>query len=118
MHIPDLKGQQSDTQYTNITFFTKGGMGEIYKAHDQINNIDVAIKLIPVSNSTEEELLSREITASLELSSDNLVKTYYTDEIEISNTKYFYIVQHFYINGNMRSLIKKDIPLEDCLRWL
>ena len=118
MHIPDLKGQQSDTQYTNIIFFTKGGMGEIYKAHDQINNIDVAIKLIPVSNSTEEELLSREITASLELSSDNLVKTYYTDEIEISNTKYFYIVQHFYINGNMRSLIKKDIPLEDCLKMV
>jgi len=118
LHIPDLKGHQSDTQYTNITFFTKGGMGEIYKAYDQINNIDVAVKLIPVSSSDEEKLLSREITASSELSSDNLVKTYYTDEIEIANTKYFYIVQHFYINGNMRSLIKKDIPLEDCLKMI
>jgi len=118
MNIPSLKGSESSEQYSNITFFNKGGMGEIYKAYDDINNIEVAIKLIPITNSEDEELLFREIKASSELSSDNLVKTYYTDEVEILNTKYFYIVQHFYINGNLRNKIKKDIPLDECLKMM
>lgn len=118
MFIESLKGPDTDTQYTDITFFKKGGMGEIYKSHDSVNDIDVAIKLIPIDNSNEEELLYREVKVSKELTAENLVTTYYTDETEQAGTKYFYIVQHFYEHGNMRSLIKKDVPLTDCLKMM
>jgi len=118
LFIESLKGPDTDTQYIEITFFKKGGMGEIYKSHDSVNDIDVAIKLIPIANSTEEELLYREVKVSEELTAENLVTTYYTGEIEEGGIKYFYIVQHFYPHGNMRSLIQKNVPLNDCLKMM
>lgn len=118
MQLPILKGPNSDNQYINSSFLDKGGMGEVYKAYDDFNKIDVAIKLVPIPNPDQEALLFREVKISSELNSDNLVKTYYVGDIEISGTKYFYIVQHFYSNGNLLSIIQKDIPLENCLKMM
>ncbi len=118
MQLPILKGSDSDNQYVNSSFLDKGGMGEVYKAYDDFNKMEVAIKLVPIPNSDEEELLFREVKISSELNSDNLVKTYYVGDIEILGTKYFYIVQYFYSNGNLLSKIQKDIPLEDCLKMM
>ncbi|MGK0256492.1 MAG: serine/threonine protein kinase [Arcobacteraceae bacterium] len=115
MQLPNLNGQNQEEQYSNLTFLDKGGMGQVYKAYDSVNKIEVAIKLIPIRSEEEEELLSREIKVSKEISSGNLVKTYYTDKITINDTEYFYIVQHFYPNGNLRKKIHKDIPFEVCL---
>lgn len=117
MNILSLEGPSSPEQYSNIRFFKKGGMGEIYQAFDTFNNIDVAIKFIPISND-QEELLFREVAVSPDLVSRNIVTTYTTGKKEISGTKYFYIVQQFYPNGNMRSIIKKEIPLENCFEMM
>ncbi len=118
MTIPILEGKDSTEQYTNAIFFNKGGMGEIYKATDIINNIDVAIKLIPITSDVEEDLLSRELQASTLLESENIVKTYFTGKVEILSTNYLYIVQHFYSNGNMRNIIQKDTPIEACFNMM
>jgi serine/threonine protein kinase len=118
MTLSFLPGADSDEQYSNIIFFAKGGMGEIYKANDNINQTEVAIKIIPIGDEVEEELLLREIKVSSELQADNIVKTHYTGEVEVANTKYFYIVQDFYPNGNMRRIIKKGIPLEECFEMM
>lgn len=116
MFIPDLKGSDKEEQYSNFTYLDKGGMGQVYKAFDNHNNITVAIKFIPIRNEDEEKLLSREIKVSQEIESENLVKTHFVEKIEISNTEYFYIVQHFYEQGNLRTIIKKDIAYEKCLK--
>ena len=118
MQLPKLKGFDSDEQYIDSSFLDKGGMGEVYKAYDDFNKMEVAIKLVPIPNPDEEELLFREVKISSELSSDNLVKTHYVGDVKISDTKYFYIVQHFYSDGNLLSKIQKDIPLEDCLKMM
>ena len=114
--IDSLKGQVEEKQYINITYLDKGGMGQVFKAFDTVSNLEVAIKLIPILNQEEEELLLREINVSQEVSSKNLVKTYYTNKIEINNNEYFYIVQHFYQNGNLRKRIQRNIPYENCLK--
>lgn len=116
MFIPDLKGPDKEKQYNNFTFLDKGGMGQVYKAFDNHNNITVAIKFIPIRNADEEKLLSREIKVSKEIESENLVKTYFIDKIELNNTEYFYIVQYFYEQGNLRTIIQKDIAYDKCLK--
>ncbi len=118
MQLPKLKGHNSEEQYINSSYLDKGGMGVVYKAYDAFNNMDVAIKLIAVPNPEDEELLFREVKISTELNSDNLVKTHYVGDVEIAGTKYFYIVQHLYPNGNLTSRIKKDIPLDICLKMM
>lgn len=114
--IPNLNGPKQKEQYINLTFLDKGGMGQVYKAYDDANKIDVAIKLIPIKSKEEETLLSREVQISQEIESNNLVKTYYCDKKTLHGTEYFYIVQHFYPNGNLRTKIQKDIPFENCLK--
>ena len=116
MFIPNLKGPEKEEQYSDFTFLDKGGMGQVYEAFDNHNNINVAIKFIPIRNEDEEKLLSREIKVSQEIESENLVKTYFVEKIELTGTEYFYIVQHFYEQGNLRTIIQKDIPYDKCLK--
>jgi serine/threonine protein kinase len=118
MIISSLPGEDSTTQYSKITFFNKGGMGEIYKAWDDTNKKDVAIKLIAILDSADEELLSREIDISSKLISENIVKTNYTGKTDISGVSYFYIVQDFYDNGNLRGAIRSGIPLDECFAMM
>lgn len=113
--IPNLNGPKQKEQYIGLTFLDKGGMGQVYKAYDDANKMDVAIKLIPIQSKEEETLLSREVQISQDIDSNNLVKTYYCDKITLHGTQYLYIVQHLYPNGNLRKRIQKDIPLENCL---
>ena len=105
MQLPNLKGSDLEEQYINSSYLDKGGMGVVYKAYDNFNNIDVAIKLVAIPNPEEEELLFREVKISSELNSDNLVKTYYVGDIEITGTKYFYIVQSLHSISNFCKLL-------------
>lgn len=118
MTITNLQGVSSKEQYFNFRFFKKGGMGEIYKAFDSVNSVDVAVKFIPINGTSEEELLHREIKASLDLMAKNIVKTHFAEKVKIEDTEYFYIVQDFYHKGNMRSVIQKNIPLDSCFKMM
>jgi len=118
MIISSLPGADSSTQYSKIAFFKKGGMGEIYKAWDDTNKKDVAIKLIAILDPADEKLLTREIKISSELVSENIVKTNYTGKTDISGVSYLYIVQDFYDNGNLRNVIRSNIPLDECFAMM
>jgi serine/threonine protein kinase len=119
MILQHLGGNESPEQYIDIKFHAKGGMGEIYKAQDTANNNrTVAIKLIDVSDPEYKDLLQREIEISGAISGPNIVKTLFTGELNKGDQTYFYIVQDFYENGNLRSLIKQGIPFDECFRLM
>jgi eukaryotic-like serine/threonine-protein kinase len=118
MFIESLSGKDSTTQYSQIDFFAKGGMGEIYKAYDNINQKEVAIKFIHITNQSEEELLIREVDVSSKLDGKNVVKTNYTGKEIINSQSYLYIVQEFYSNGNLRNLLSNSFSLDDCFNMM
>jgi serine/threonine protein kinase len=108
--IEDDKGRK----YSYFIPFKKGGMGEIYKGYVENSKEEVVIKLVFISDYTEEELLSRELEACKHFSHKNLVKTYHTGRIAIEGGDYLYIIQKYYPNGNLRTLIKENIPIDQC----
>jgi len=114
MTIPTIKDDKG-CKYSQFVPYNKGGMGEIYKGYEEINNDEVFIKLIPIFDTAEEELLSRELEASKHFSHKNLVETYTTGEKNIDAGNYLFIIQKFYPNGNLRSIIKENIPIDKCL---
>ncbi len=118
MFIESLSGKDSLTQYSQITFFAKGGMGEIYKAYDNVNKKEVAIKLIRIIDPSEEELLIREVDVSSKLDGKNIVKTNYTGKELINSQNYLYIVQEFYSNGNLRELLRNSFSLDKCFTMM
>ena len=118
MIVPDLPGKESPTQYSKITYFTKGGMGEIYKGYDTINKTDVAIKLIHIVNADEEQLLNREIQIATNLSGKYIVTTHDTGKVDISGNTFIFIVQDFYQNGNLRNIIRAGIDIPECFKMM
>ncbi|MFZ2451414.1 MAG: serine/threonine-protein kinase [Methylovulum miyakonense] len=118
MIIDSTSGKNLSEQYFDITFFSKGGMGEIYKAYDNEGKKEVAIKMIAITDENEETLLSREIEASSKLSGKNIVKTNRTGKAKMHGINYLYIVQDFYSNGNLRNSLRENIPLEECFAMM
>lgn len=118
MIIQELDGAESKKQYINHTFFKKGGMGEIYKSFDIVNNKDVAIKIIQIIDPDDEELLNRELIASKSISGNNIVNTNYVSKTKINGMEFFYIVQDFYEKGNMRGIIQNNIDIDICFSMM
>lgn len=113
MTIDNLKGPNKDDQYQDINFFKKGGMGEIYTSVDTSSNEKKAIKIVPLDNPQEYELLRSEFDVALSLNHKNIVKTEYFDEFEKNGTRYIYCVMDFNENGNLRSLLNKQSDFFD-----
>lgn len=111
MNIKSLKGPKGDKQYTEIDFYKKGGMGEIYTATDSIAKEKKAIKIIPVENDDEYKLLVSEFKIATSLKHNNIITTEFFDEFESRNVKYIYCVMPFNNNGSLRDylLSKKEL---------
>jgi len=107
MDIKDLKGPLHEKQYTNLNFYHRGGMGEIYKATDKNSNKDIAIKIIHIDDVDELKLLKEEAIISQKLSHENIVKTHYADQFSINGNDLFYLVMDFHEKGSLRDLLLK-----------
>lgn len=93
--------------YINLTYFTKGGMGEIYKAVEKNSGEEVIVKFIRIFSDELKDLQKREIDISIEFNHKNIVRTRDVGEAILENgEKCFYIVQDFYKNGNLRNVIR------------
>ncbi len=90
-------------------------MGEVYLGDDLISNESVAIKLIAISDKEEEELLTREVKISHQLTGKNIVKTIYSGKIKINEVDYIYIAQEYFENGNLRKKMQNGIDFDECL---
>ena len=112
MNIPTIKN--TDESFEDFTYFTRGGMGEIYKGIEKNSNTEVILKLIPIDDTAYENLLKTEVDVSLSFNNPNIVKTRHGGKIEIEGTQYFYMIQDFYKNGSLRKFIKPNQPWETC----
>ncbi len=108
MNIETLKGPESENQYTNLLFFRKGGMGEIYTATDYKTGEKKAIKIVPVENETEFQLLRSEFEISKSLKHKNIIDTEYFDEFNHGGTRYLYSVMVFNQEGSLRDFLKSQ----------
>lgn len=108
MTVENLKGLNQENQYQNIIFFRKGGMGEIYTSDDVISNEKKAIKIVPIENEEEYNLLKSEFDVAISLNHKNIVNTEYFGEFEMSGVRYIYCAMDFNKNGNLRSFINKQ----------
>lgn len=118
MPISDLQGPVGVNQYKNLVAFDKGGMGEVYLADDTNSGERVAIKVINLPNSTYVDLLAREVDVSIKLKGKNLVNTMYSGRGTFGVQEFFYIVQKFYVNGNLRKRIRQGIELDECIKMM
>jgi len=121
MHIESLKGQDSDTQYQNLNFYRKGGMGEIYSSIDSATNLKKAIKIVPIENGGEYQLLQTEFDISIALKHKNIIDTEYFNEFNSAGVRYIYSVMPFYENGSLRDFLKKQtnlLSISDSLKSL
>jgi serine/threonine protein kinase len=119
MTINSLKGPQDKNQYQNLTFYKKGGMGEIYLSDDTVNKVQVAIKLISIDNADEVKLLENESKISLTLVDKNIVKTTFASTVNLHGIDYFYQVMEFHANGSLRMKLKSltaPLPLNECFK--
>jgi serine/threonine protein kinase/tetratricopeptide (TPR) repeat protein len=92
----------------------RGGMGEVYLAHDTRLNRPVAIKLLPAGLHDDPELLRRfqqEARAASLLNHPNIVTIH---EVAESNDVPF-IVSEFVAGRTLRALIQNGIGLDDAL---
>jgi len=117
MTIPTIKDDKGQ-KYSRFVPYKKGGMGEIYKGYEENSNKEVVVKLIPVFDTEEQELLLRELEACKHFSHKNIVETYTTGKIVIDGGNYLYIIQKFYPNGNLRSIIRENIPIDKCFAMM
>lgn len=119
MTINSLEGPQGKNQYQNLTFYKKGGMGEIYLSDDTFNKVQVAIKLIALDNPEEVKLLENESKISLTLNDKNVVKTTFASTVNLHSVDYFYQVMEFHDKGSLRMKLKdlaEPLPLVECFK--
>lgn len=112
MNIPSI--QKDNHIFDDFKYFTHGGMGEIYRGLDKTNNSEVILKLIPIDDSSYEKLLKTEIDVSIGFDNPNIAMTRHGGKIELEGTQYFFLIQDFYKNGNLRKQIKEGQSFDKC----
>jgi serine/threonine protein kinase len=121
MHFEPLQGPVKPGQYIDLTYYAKGGMGEIYLAKDSVNGHDVAIKILFVNDMHELKLLKSESEIALQLNHPNIIRTYYAGEGEINGKMFFYIVMYYAKSGNFSKLFdgqKELLSIGDATRFM
>jgi eukaryotic-like serine/threonine-protein kinase len=88
-----------------------GGMGEVYRAHDQRLNRDVAIKVLPTDRASDEDARQRflrEARAASVLNHPNIITIYETDS---ANGVAFIAME--YVRGQSLAALLRERPLEE-----
>jgi Tol biopolymer transport system component/serine/threonine protein kinase len=93
----ELTPGQTVGDYEIVSFISRGGMGEVYLAHDRRLNRKVALKLLPTSFTKDDERLRRfeqEARAASALNHPNIITIY-----EILKTKSTDIIATEFVEG-------------------
>ena len=115
MTIPVINDNKGN-KYGDFAFFKKGGMGEIYKGKELKTGNEVILKLVVIETPDDESLLKTEFDVSTIFSHKNIASSLHTGRIEIEKTNYLFMIQQYYPNGNLRTKIAKNMPIDECFR--
>jgi serine/threonine protein kinase len=87
-----------------------GGFGKVYKAYDDFRDRYVAIKVCEVKSENEQYTLANEVKINKSLEAHKNI-AYYEDcfRFDQSNGTFDYGILQFYEEGNLASIIKKNI---------
>lgn len=103
-------GRVISGRYTVESLIGSGGMANVYKAHDNMLNRTVALKVLKEEHRGDMEFVRRfehEARAVLSLSHENIVRSYAVGEDgDIS-----YIVLEYVEGSTLKELIKSDGPM-------
>jgi serine/threonine protein kinase len=94
-------------RYQLIALIGEGGMGKVYKAHDNVIGRDVAIKVLPTELSTEpgyRERFRREAHTAARITEPHIIPIYDTGEIESA----LYLVMPLINGTDLHGLLARD----------
>ena len=102
---------ETTLHYKIIEKLGEGGMGVVYKAHDDILNRDVAIKFLPkqLSSEEEKERFTVEARAAAALNHPNIATIYAIEQAD----KQAFIVMEFIDGVELKDRISKGILKTD-----
>ena len=103
-------GRVISGRYTVESLIGSGGMANVYKAHDNMLNRTVALKVLKEEHRGDMEFVrrfEREARAVLSLSHENIVRSYAVGEDGDIN----YIVLEYVEGSTLKELIKSDGPM-------
>src|SRR4026209_1882019 len=111
----ELSRGQTVGSYEVISFISRGGMGEVYLAEDKRLGRKVALKLLPVSFTTDDDRLRRfeqEARAASALNHPNIITIY-----EISQAARSHIIATEYVEGETlrHRLVRAPLTLSETL---
>ena len=97
-----------DNRYTLIEPLGNGGMAEVYLAHDEVLDRDVALKILRNQYASDEEFVERfrrEAQSAARLSHPNMVSIYDRGRSEDGA---YYIAMEYVPRGTLKERIKRD----------
>ena len=106
-----------DNRYTILERVGGGGMADVYRAHDQLLDRSVAVKVLRSQFTNDEEFVTRfrrEAQAAAKLSHPNIVNIY-----DVGKDKDSYYIVMEYISGETlkdRIIREKVLPVETAVQ--
>src|SRR5918994_3910466 len=107
-----MHGKIVDGRYVLGESLGSGGMGEVYLAHDEVLDRDVALKVLRSHYAGDEEFAERfrrEARSAASLSHPNIVQVYDRGETEDGTS---YIAMEYVSGGTLKERISREGPLE------
>jgi serine/threonine protein kinase len=105
-----MRGEIVDGRYVLGEFLGSGGMGEVYLAHDEVLERDVALKVLRSHYAGDEvfaERFRREARSAASLSHPNIVQVYDRGEAEDGTS---YIAMEYVPGGTLKEQIERRGP--------
>src|SRR5436305_981092 len=101
-----------DNRYTRSQSLGSGGMAEVYLAHDEVLDRDVALKVLRGKYAKNEEFVKhfrREARSAASLNHPNIVPVY---DQGCSEGETYYIAMEYIPGGTLKDRILDDGPLD------
>ena len=105
-------GELIDRRYNVVETLGSGGMADVYLAHDEVLDRDVALKVLNRRLSGDEEFVERfrrEARSAATLSHPNVVQIYDRGEAEDGAS---YISMEYLPGGTLEDRISRDAPMD------
>ncbi|VBB07936.1 serine/threonine-protein kinase active site [Lucifera butyrica] len=100
-----------DDRYTILEHIGGGGMADVYRAHDELLDRSVAVKVLRSQFTNDEEFVTRfrrEAQAAARLSHPNIVNIYDVGHDEDT----YYIIMEYISGETLKDKIQRDAPLK------